>query len=242
MQWRGAISCADFESNPTRAPRGWPEAPRRGATVHQHIRTEQTALPALPTGGLARWLRSTGERAIRRDQSGRAMTTSSGCTKPSTSRATSSTISGSGLSGDRSATSRSSLARTASRLLISNSNRADRSISLRSHLEAVPAIDCMIGEVGRQAEAEKQHRRLPWPRTPIMIWLTQHHGYAAQSWWTSALCHALLNPQVKRCAELGAGLTCAARTARPTPWWLRARAPRSCRHNARCRRAPPRCG
>ena len=36
---------------------------------------------------------------------------------------------GSGLSGDNSLTSRSSLARTASRLLISNSNSADLSIS-----------------------------------------------------------------------------------------------------------------
>ena len=50
-----------------------------------------------------------------------------------------------------------------------------------SHLEAVPAIDCMMNEVGRQTQAEKQHRRLPWPRASIMdVWLTQHRGYAAQ--------------------------------------------------------------
>ena len=33
-----------------------------------------------------------------------------------------------------------------------------------------------MGEVSRKSEAEKQHRRLPWPRAPIMIWLTQHLG------------------------------------------------------------------
>ena len=62
-----------------------------------------------------------------------------------------------------------------------------------SHLEAVPAIYCMIGEVGREPQAEKQHRSLPRPRAPIMIWLTQHYGYAAQNWWTRVLCHAHLN-------------------------------------------------
>ena len=50
---------------------------------------------------------------------------SAACTKPRTSRATSSTRSGSGLAGENRATSRSSLARTASRLLISNSKRAN---------------------------------------------------------------------------------------------------------------------
>jgi hypothetical protein len=55
-------------------------------------------------------------------------------------------------------------------------------------LEAVPAIDGMMDEVGRQTQAEKQNRDLPWPRASIMIfWLTQHFGYAAQSWWTRAL-------------------------------------------------------
>ncbi len=45
----------------------------------------------------------------------------------------------------------------------------------RSCLEAMPAIDGMMDEVGRQTQAEKQHRRLPWPRTSIMdFWLTQH--------------------------------------------------------------------
>jgi len=51
----------------------------------------------------------------------------------------------------------------------------------------VPAIDCMMGEVGGQPQAEKRNRRLPYPQTPLMIWLTQHCSYAAQSWWTRAL-------------------------------------------------------
>jgi hypothetical protein len=53
-----------------------------------------------------------------------------------------------------------------------------------------------MDEIGRQTQAEKQHRSLPWPGTPIMIfWLTQHCGYAAQNWWTPLLSHVLLNAE-----------------------------------------------
>ena len=60
----------------------------------------------------------------------------------------------------------------------------------RSRLEAVPAIECMMRKVGRQTQAEKQNRRLPWPHAPIMNLADAALGYAAQSWWTPLLWHA----------------------------------------------------
>ena len=43
-----------------------------------------------------------------------------------------------------------------------------------SNQEAVPAIDCVIGEIGGQPETEKHNKRLPEPRSPIMNRWTQH--------------------------------------------------------------------
>lgn len=37
-----------------------------------------------------------------------------------------------------------------------------------ARLEAVAAFQGVMGKVGRQTKAEKQHQRLPWPRSPIM--------------------------------------------------------------------------
>jgi hypothetical protein len=50
-----------------------------------------------------------------------------------------------------------------------------------SCLETVTAIDRVIGEIGRKAPADKQHKGLPRPVAPIMVWLTQHLGYALTS-------------------------------------------------------------
>lgn len=48
---------------------------------------------------------------------------------------------------------------------------------LVSGLEAVAALESVKGEIGCQTKAEKQHRRLPQPGSPIMYGLTQHRMF-----------------------------------------------------------------
>ena len=38
----------------------------------------------------------------------------------------------------------------------------------RTRLETMPSVDCVMGEVGRRAQARKQHKNLSDPRSPII--------------------------------------------------------------------------